>query len=296
MFIGSLLTLFGGAQAGIVSKQFPALSADRERALFSEREMEQAEPRQLPGTLVEQPSTSAAAALRSVIASRQGPTPPPDYGPPTEISGQLFGRDIGGSFTCSATVLDTPNRNLLLTAGHCVWLFVWARSMTFVPGYNNGQRPYGRFVVREAVVPTAWTRLNTKFDVAVLALRRNWAGQSVADVVGGARLQYNRSRYGNYIAYGYPSGANRGRFLRACESGSWAGPFRTDIFSRRGPTRLTISCQMARGASGGGWFRYDPLFGNYFLNGVTSTGNRRFSRLNSPYFGQTVRRLVGSMR
>lgn len=296
LFISSLLAIPGIAHAEVVRKEFPLLSAERREALFGDGQLEKAVPRQLPSLRGEGPPSSPEAVLRSVIAGRNNPTPPPDYGPPTEISGKLLGVDYSGRYTCSGTVLNTANRNLVLTAGHCVWFFGWANAITFVPGYRDGQRPYGTFEVREAIVPTAWTRLNSKFDVAVLEVRRNWSGQSVADVVGGARLQYNRSRFGEYIAYGYPGGANRGRFLRSCESRSWAGPFRTDIFSRRGPTRLSISCQMARGSSGGGWFRYEPAWDTYFLNGITSTGNNFAGRLNSPYFGLAVRRLVGSMQ
>ena len=73
---------------------------------------------------------------------------------PYSAVGKLFVRyGYGHGVECTATAIDTPSRSLVLTAAHC--LKVWdclegcrptvARSETFIPAYDHGRAPFGRF-------------------------------------------------------------------------------------------------------------------------------------------------------
>lgn len=83
---------------------------------------------------------------------------------------------------CSASVVRSSSRDLLVTAAHCV--YGTGLTMEFAPGYHDGVAPYGVWAVRRAYVPAAWrTRLDPAADVAVLEVAPR-AGRRIQDVVG----------------------------------------------------------------------------------------------------------------
>ena len=66
---------------------------------------------------------------------------------------------------CSACVIASDNRDLLVTAAHCIFDrnqggFLVNHQWVFVPGYNNGQRPYGTFPARMMTTFNGWTNSN----------------------------------------------------------------------------------------------------------------------------------------
>ncbi len=91
----------------------------------------------------------------------------------TPAVGALFtdsGGKLGAHF-CTASVVASPEENLLITAAHCLL----GKSLTplghivFAPGYHNGQFPYGIWVVRSIYVDSAWSQSqNPNDDVAFL--------------------------------------------------------------------------------------------------------------------------------
>ncbi|MGI5401388.1 trypsin-like serine peptidase [Streptomyces sp. CA-135486] len=64
----------------------------------------------------------------------------------------FFENAAGGLFACSATVANSKNKSVVLTAGHCV---VDARTgevfrkWIFIPGYHKGKRPHGTFTAKK---------------------------------------------------------------------------------------------------------------------------------------------------
>jgi V8-like Glu-specific endopeptidase len=104
---------------------------------------------------------------------------------------------VGAVFTrlpfvhvCTASVVDSPARNLILTAAHC--LAGAASDLSFVPAYDRGRAPYGTWRGERAWLPPAWTaRHDPDLDVAFVSLRpRTVGGRAVQieDVVGANRL------------------------------------------------------------------------------------------------------------
>jgi hypothetical protein len=205
-------------------------------------------------------------------------------------NGRVFAAAPGrGAYTCSGTALNTPSRSVVITAGHCILDGgVRATELRFVPAYRHGARPFGTFRARSARVMEGW-RLheNTNYDLGALIVRPNALGR-LTDVVGARGWATGRSRLAAFEIFGYPAGALGGRELRTC-AGVGLGSDPHAVVP--GPPPVPGRCDMAAGASGGGW-----LVDGQYLNGVTSysyTGAPR--RLFSPYFGVAVAAFLRSL-
>jgi V8-like Glu-specific endopeptidase len=92
----------------------------------------------------------------------------------TAAVGPLF-TESGGRLVrhfCTASVVNSPGENLLITAAHCVQ----GRSLShvvFAPGYHNGTFPHGIWTIRSAYVNSAWAQdRNQNDDVAFLVAGR----------------------------------------------------------------------------------------------------------------------------
>lgn len=59
----------------------------------------------------------------------------------------------GGRHFCTASVVDAPHRNLIVTAAHCLGGGI---GLVFVPGYRDGRAPYGEWTVRRRFLARGW--------------------------------------------------------------------------------------------------------------------------------------------
>ncbi|HEX2393375.1 MAG TPA: hypothetical protein VHI77_10710 [Solirubrobacterales bacterium] len=233
------------------------------------------------------PSGLAGASFAAV------PTP---EAPPFSSNGRIFikrGRLRG---YCSGTAIDSPSRQLVLTAGHCVnsggeggRASVWSNYMEFVPAYSGGAAPFGAFVARRGSIYALeqWTEHgNPDFDLGAMRVHRNAAGVNVADAIGGgATIASGLSRHQEFQSFGYPGESKR---LQSCSS-----PYAGDdalTYPLGGPPTLAIRCRWAPGASGGGWL----IAGGTEIDGInTYLHLDDKSRTYGPYFSQeTVGKLV----
>jgi V8-like Glu-specific endopeptidase len=209
--------------------------------------------------------------------------------PPYSANGRLFVRQGGRSGYCSATAINSPTRQLVLTAGHCVnsgplYLHgrsVWSSYLEFVPAYSGGIAPFGAFVApRNAIfAPKPWIKGgNSNFDVGVFLAMPNANGQNVADAVGGgATIVVDQDRHQTFQTFGYPGATRR---LNTCTS-PYTGDDRI-TYSLAGPPTMAIRCHWIPGASGGGWL----IAGGTEIDGLTSYGLRNDKvHTFSPYFG-----------
>ena len=64
-------------------------------------------------------------------------------------SGQL------GTHFCTASVVDSPRGDLIVTAAHCM-ANRSARQVAFVPDYDQGQAPFGVWTVRNIITDANW--------------------------------------------------------------------------------------------------------------------------------------------
>ncbi|HSK50380.1 MAG TPA: hypothetical protein VK889_07780 [Solirubrobacterales bacterium] len=219
---------------------------------------------------------------------------------PYSVNGRIFVRQGRGIGHCSGTAIDTPTRQLVLTAGHCVnsgpreggRAAIWSQYLLFVPAYTGGAAPFGSFVARQKKVfaPKAWTKHgNPDFDLGAFRVFPNAAGAQLADAVGGgATIVTDLDRHQKFQTYGYPGESTR---LQGCQS-PYIGD---DPLSYRfaGPPTMGIRCRWAPGASGGGWL----IEGGTQVNGVSSyLHTDDTSRTYGPYFNaETVGKLVAGL-
>ncbi|MFF7352548.1 trypsin-like serine peptidase [Streptomyces filipinensis] len=156
------------------------------------------------------PGPSAAAAGR----------PQGTLFPGTRLVGTFFGSDGPGGTTwhCTGSVIDTPARNIVLTAAHCAlnmkgdYVFV----PKFVKGASPDRQPYGIFHIQRIFidpryVPDRGSSTTKKpasdLDTAFARVSANQRGQSLQDAVGGGLTFTRASGYThkNVTVVGYPA-------------------------------------------------------------------------------------------
>lgn len=94
--------------------------------------------------------------------------------------GALFPSD--GKHFCTASVVHSPAGDLAVTAAHCV--NGHGSSIVFVPGFHDGQAPYGTWPVSRVYTDAAWqSSQDPDDDVAFLQLGRT-AGVPIENVTG----------------------------------------------------------------------------------------------------------------
>lgn len=155
---------------------------------------------------------------------------------------------------CGGTVVKSPGKNIVMSAGHCFDDQDARKNLTFVPQYDDGRKPHGAFTVKPGRIYVDKRYLSKGPDAAA-DLDFNFlqieprGGKNVEDVVGGAELMINAG-YAHDPArlIGYPANQKRpldctdktvrynstdpkipGSFLRiACDKysgGASGGPF-----------------------------------------------------------------------
>ncbi|MCF7550317.1 serine protease [Pseudonocardia sp. WMMC193] len=176
--------------------------------------------------------------------------------------GALFdgsAEDLGDHY-CSASVVDSPAGDLLLTAAHCVASgdgTPAATGMAFVPGYHDGQEPYGVWTVRSAAVdPHFIADADPDYDVAFLTV-----DGPVQNVTGGFPVTFDPGAGDQVDAVGYPMEDD-------------APTVRSGVTEQYSPTQLELPAPgLEDGTSGGPWLRPDGaivgLTGGYEQGGYT---------------------------
>ena len=152
---------------------------------------------------------------------------------PSDPIGALFRVAQGGGLTgghfCTASVVDSPQGDLVMTAAHCV-TGLGAGQFTFVPGFRDGHVPYGVWPVTRVTVDQAWaTSADPDHDVAFLQVRKVGSDSTVQSVTGGERVGLSQPA-GQFVRVtGYP---DRRSAPITCEN-------RVSAFS---PTQLRFDC------------------------------------------------------
>jgi len=136
---------------------------------------------------------------------------------PSSRAGQAFTGtpQVGALFTtsagqlnqhfCTASVVDSPSRDLVITAAHCV--AGTSGTLDFVPGYNQGSEPYGVWTVTKVYVDQAWSSSSSQDDdFAFLRVSRPGSSVPVEDVTGAERLDTSAPASRQLVqVIGYPN-------------------------------------------------------------------------------------------
>ena len=233
---------------------------------------------------------AARLATAAITLSRHAPRAPGAAvsGTPfaqTPAVGALFVASSAGLGThfCTASVVDSPHGDLVITAAHCVS----GRNpsqIAFVPGYHDGHDPYGIWSVTRVIVDAQWRNSrNPDHDVAFLVIQRHGGTTGVERLTGGERLGTGSPGRVLVHVIGYPDGAQRPVI---CTS-------RTSSF---GPHQMRFDCAGYTDGTSGGPFlaRSVSATGLGTVIGVIGgyeQGGDLASVSYSPRFGRAVRDL-----
>jgi V8-like Glu-specific endopeptidase len=114
--------------------------------------------------------------------------------------------------TCTASVVRSKHRDIILTAAHCMTKGSDA-GYTFVPGYHDGQAPYGTWKTVASYGSRHWrhqSKHSPHYDWAFLRVADHHDGDRIVhlqDVVGGNRLGHAPKAGRHVHVPGYVVGA-----------------------------------------------------------------------------------------
>jgi V8-like Glu-specific endopeptidase len=136
----------------------------------------------------------------------------------TPAVGALFSVTSGGRLGphfCTASVVDSPGGDLLVTAAHCVQGYSDSApaGLAFVPAYDNGSAPYGVWTVTRIFVDQAWaSAADPDDDVAFLTVApsgQSGSGTSLQSLTGGDSLGIGQPARGVMRVIGYPESGHQ---------------------------------------------------------------------------------------
>ncbi|KAG6001204.1 hypothetical protein E4U21_004625 [Claviceps maximensis] len=205
--------------------------------------------------------------------------------------GVLYDKSLPKHY-CTASVVDSPTGNIILTAAHC--LSTDGTEIHFAPGYNNGKTPYGTYPVLAIYIQPGW---NQKYDERLdFAFMRLGKGQfkgkmvNVQEATGGGNRLVTTAGYDQTVEIvGYAFGEQRARH---CSSGTYE--------AKSG--QMGIECgPLQSGTSGAPWIaNYNPTtkrgdvigdIGGWHTGGCDDyeTFSCRFSQATRDLFNRAVR-------
>ncbi|NEC90926.1 serine protease [Streptomyces sp. SID12501] len=125
--------------------------------------------------------------------------------PPSARVGALFSGDLEGGHFCTASVVRSGGRDVILTAAHCL-SGDGDTDVVFAPGYRNGRAPYGLWRVTKTFVPRAWSDRSDEDSDFAFAVVGSKGGQDLEDAVGANVLVTGRATgVSDVVVTGYPN-------------------------------------------------------------------------------------------
>jgi V8-like Glu-specific endopeptidase len=201
--------------------------------------------------------------------------------------GALFVREGSANHFCTASVVASPGRDLLITAAHCInggkGGGGYRQDIVFIPGYRDGQAPDGIWTVRRLLVAPQWiSGSDPSLDVGFVVLQPH-DGQNIEDVLGANRLGIDSGYRYLVRVTGYPASADA-----PITCINWT--------TRQSATQLRFDCGgFTGGTSGSPWVAHFSsrtrtgtivgIIGGYQAGGDTAAISY------SSYLGQAVRQL-----
>jgi V8-like Glu-specific endopeptidase len=110
---------------------------------------------------------------------------------------------------CTASVIDSPHGDLVITAAHCVT--GTSGTVVFVPGYDGGTTPDQVWTVTTVYVDQAWkSSANPDDDAAILRVSQPGSSVPIEDVTGADKLATGAPATRQLVqVIGYPDSANQ---------------------------------------------------------------------------------------
>jgi V8-like Glu-specific endopeptidase len=125
--------------------------------------------------------------------------------------GALFSSGSDGNHFCTASVVNSPGHNVLITAAHCINEGNgggYRSDIVFIPGYADGNEPFGVWQPEKLIVDPRWASSSDEnLDVGFIVLKP-LDGQNIQDVLGGDSLRIDPGFANVVRVTGYPSSAS----------------------------------------------------------------------------------------
>lgn len=217
------------------------------------------------------------------------------------VNGKLFYAIEGGYGECSASVVNTDSKRVVLTAAHCLYnpeTGGWSRDVAFVPAYNglaDDQEPFGRWDARTLSISTS-RQDDPSIDNDIGYVTLNNGGdnnQRIVDAVGAHGMTWNHPKdeqFGTSIV-GYPSNysdPDGQQVMWAC----WERA-RQDYWSED----ITVSnCNFRESSSGGPWLEgYVNVTEVGYVRSLTSSYGKRSGDNKGPHFTSDILEAVNEV-
>jgi len=218
-------------------------------------------------------ASSFARAVRNLVSTSQNGQAfagTPAVGALFTMSGGKLGRHF-----CTASVINSPHGDLVITAAHCV---SGTSGVVFVPGYDRGATPYGVWTVTKIYADRSWTASSDpNDDVAFLQVGQPRSIVPIEDVTGAEQLETGTPARELVDVIGYPDSAGTPIACRnwtrepmsdqlefdcgGYTDGTSGGPFLADVNPETGQGRVI---GVIGGYEQGGLtpqVSYSPMFG-----------------------------------
>jgi V8-like Glu-specific endopeptidase len=126
----------------------------------------------------------------------------------TSTVGALFTLGSSGQLQnhfCTASVVDSPTGNLIVTAAHCMQ-GVRPGHVVFVPGYSAGLAPYGLWTVTKVIEDQPWLASgDPDDDFAFLVVSQRGSKVPVQNLTGGELIGVGQPAGARVVVAGYPN-------------------------------------------------------------------------------------------
>jgi V8-like Glu-specific endopeptidase len=217
-----------------------------------------------------------------------------------ETTGKVFFTLAGSNYVCSGSSVTSGNRNLVLTAGHCLHEGpgAFASNFVFVPAYAGDGRttsgPYGTWAAASLHTTTQWASTGDfGYDVGFAVMAPQGGTANLADTVGSQGIAFNQPRGATVHAFGYPAASPySGATLTYCTGATVRDPY--------GGDPQGVVCDMTGGSSGGPWYAgFSASTGvgtSYSVNSYRYSSGPNSDKMFGPYFGAEVQRLYDAVR
>lgn len=186
---------------------------------------------------------------------------------------------------CSASTINGGRNNLALTAAGCVYSYGadnrdlrhYSTNMRYVPGYNNGQAPYGQWSIASGLVSRDWVANQKRLDDNAILVVAPLNGANIVDRFSGNDLRTDvivsdMRNAGKIQVLGYPISYNdqpNGQ-LRSCSTDDLSVSSNTNDY-----VQYNLRCKLAGSTQ----------FGNTYITGspwlVNENGNVRVYATNA---------------
>jgi V8-like Glu-specific endopeptidase len=138
----------------------------------------------------------------------EGSTPAAQQNAKTLRIGALFDSDSSGGHFCTASVVNSPGHNVIVTAAHCLNSGNGGASkqnVAFIPAYADGKTPYGVWTPDKYFIDPRWVSSHDdNLDVAFLTLKP-YEGKNIQDVLGGNTMAFSSGYQHKVRVTGYPA-------------------------------------------------------------------------------------------